>query len=173
MDKAKPGLISSYFSQPATSAPRQDSPIDLTGTSPDEDAPEMITAHRVKRVKLEHTDSARSISSVQPLDIAERSRLNHSQLVEQSSGSSHEVALRNDRHEALKRKLLADNSIFVRQRDEMGSENGESFDSHSDTSDSVDVVSGSRKLKGHMASNVGPSGQTWTPMELQVRRNPI
>lgn len=173
--KGPPTLISSYFSPPAKkSNPRNGSPIDLTGAS-DEEGDD--TARRIKRVKLDHQGpfSVAATSDTRPsqshtVSPVEQWRFDPSQPAIQPVLSAAETAKRRKNHEAFKRKLLSDNSIFVRRSDEPEAESGGSSKSNSDVSDDETVApSTSKKGKGKLASDIGPSGETWTPMELQVR----
>lgn len=115
------------------------------------------------------------------------------------SRTSTEEAARKKNHEAFKKKLLGENSMFLRRKSRESSEyitatdteeqsklkdagesGGESdaaftalheqFSNKSKSRNKGKAVANQKKKK---AEEVGPSGETWTPLENQVSASPI
>jgi len=160
-------------------------PIDLTVDSDDDELP------ATKRLRLSrHEDtapSARAESSVGSTNVADDWRFSPEKS-RQADVQKIRTSSEKERHEAFKRKLLQDNNRFLRKEsstvqkhqgsievDEfVASSEEEGFNKLSDMFSHKDKGKGKAGSKAAVRSpkkhvELGPSGQSYTPLELQVR----
>ena len=181
--------ISAFF-QASPSATRKRSassfPIDLTANSDDDELP------AIKRPRLpghEHnTSSAPAQNSAGSTSVADDWRFSPEKS-KQANVKKIRTTSEQERHEAFKRKLLQDNNRFLKKEpsavqmnqdamdvdESVASSEEESFNKLSDMFSHKDKGKG--KAGGKAATAVkspkknvdlGPSGQSYTPLELQV-----
>ncbi|KAF8162946.1 muts domain V-domain-containing protein [Crassisporium funariophilum] len=182
--------ISAFFSQASTprksglQRKRADSPIDLTVDSEDAESP-------IKRPRLASHQPSSSTQSKATTSVADDWRFSPEK-PKQATTSKLKTALEKERHEAFKKKLLQDNSRFLKKEPDIlehqdDVEDGD-FATHGDTSgdesdDRFNQLRGmfSNKSKGKSKANItvpvkrskkpvelGPSGQSYTPLERQI-----
>ena len=181
--------ISAFF-QASPSATRKRTattstfPIDLTADNDDDELP------AIKRPRLpgrEHTTpSTPAQYSARSTNVADDWRFSPEKS-KQANAEKNQSIDEKERHEAFKRKLLQDNNRFLRKesstiqmnRDAMevdesvASSEEESFNKLSDMFSHKDKGKGKAGIKTAVRSpkkhvELGPSGQSYTPLELQV-----
>jgi DNA mismatch repair protein MSH3 len=187
--------ISVFFSQ-KPSAVKDSSPIDLTLDS-DEDAPpkkRQKTNANIRNLLESPTRVAEAMSSrSQNTSHAEQWRFGTTSpdkhQVEKQSHTAAEEAARKKNHEAFKMRLLGENSTFIQKKARESSAAAMDVDSDHPTVDEMDhsnhdsdsafasfqELLSKKRGKGKAptahdkrADEMGPSGQTWTPLEKQV-----
>ena len=174
--------ISAFFqASPSATRKRTTSsfPIDLTADSDDDKLP------AVKRPRREHTTPSAPAHSAGSTNVAEDWRFSPEKSM-QTNVKKIRTTSEKERHEAFKRKLLQDNNRFLKvessttvqvnqdamEVDESSSE-GESFIKLSDMFSHKGKGKGKAGGKAAVKSpkkhvELGPSGQSYTPLELQV-----
>jgi DNA mismatch repair protein MSH3 len=179
--------ISAFF-QASPSATRKRTastfPIDLTADSDDDEIP------ATKRPRLpghKHTTpSAPAQYSAGSTSVADDWRFS-SEKSKQATVKKIRTSSEKERHEAFKRKLLQDNNRFLKQEsstvqmnqdamevdESVASSEEESFNKLSDMFSHKDKGKGKARGKAAVKSpkkhvELGPSGQPYTPLELQV-----
>ena len=179
--------ISAFF-QASPSAPRKRTassfPIDLTAESDDNELPAI---KRPRLPGLEHTTPATPAQhSAGSTGVADDWRFSPEKS-KQANVKKVRSTSEKERHEAFKRKLLQDNNRFLKKessavqmnRDAMeidesvASSEEESFNKLSDMFSHKDKGKGKAGAKAAVKSpkknvELGPSGQSYTPLELQV-----
>lgn len=189
--------ISAFFSQ-KPSAVNDSSPIDLTlDSDSDEDAPpkkRQKTNANIRNLLESPTRVAEAASSrSQNTGHAEQWRFGTAtpdkRQVEKQPHIAAEEAARKKNHEAFKKRLLGENSTFIQKKARESSETAMGVNSGHSAVDETDHSShdsdsaftsfqellSKKRGKGktptahvRRADEVGPSGQTWTPLEKQV-----
>lgn len=195
-------MISSFFSQSPKSStktvhPRPDSPIDLT--TEDERPPAKKRRVPSDRPSINIASSSR-VSGPSEVEFSEVAAVNQyrfrSTSIERPQDGARE-AVRKQRHDRLKKLLLSDNNVFVREHvelegqdtpeDEDDDEGGDAEaaqddeDSDNGFSKLMEVFRNTNtKSKGKKGAlkqkavrkvqEMGPSGQPYTALELQVRQ---
>ena len=174
--------ISAFFqASPSATRKRTTSsfPIDLTADSDDDKLP------AVKRPRRELTTPSAPPHSAGSINVAEDWRFSPEKSM-QTNVKKIRTTSEKERHEAFKRKLLQDNNRFLKAEssttvqvnqdamevDESSSE-GEIFIKLSDMFSHKDKGKGKAGGKAAVKSpkkrvELGPSGQSYTPLELQV-----
>jgi DNA mismatch repair protein MSH3 len=186
-------ITSSFFSQPLfpvrpkASRERSNSPVLRDGHQP------------VKKTKITGTFSLEGSALAGPSrtlsrsgGVAEHFRWPFSEMPPKDSKNEGEEVARTKRHEAFKKKLIQENSIFV-QRKAFSTSNDECIDIEDDYARgrSTEVTGGdsdeafkaltqtfakstsksqNARKRTQNGEEVGPSGQTYTPLELQVSK---
>ncbi|KAF5365702.1 hypothetical protein D9758_003271 [Tetrapyrgos nigripes] len=158
--------ISQYFSSPSSSSSspkkRGKDVIDLTGDEPP-------------------TKKSRQETCYSPSK-AEQWRFDASNPSPKPQASATETASKIARHEAFKKKLLLENSIFLSKRRTTTPSPSSGFEGEATQSDdepdhelrklnemfSIPNKGKQRAGKSKKAEEVGPSGQTYTPLEKQI-----
>jgi DNA mismatch repair protein MSH3 len=175
--------ISAFFqASPSATRKRTTSsfPVDLTADSDDDKLP------AIKRPRREHTTPSTPAHSAGSTNIADDWRFSPEKSV-QANVKKIRTTSEKERHEAFKRKLLQDNNRFLKAEsstvqmnqdamevDEfMASSEEESFNKLSDMFSHKDKGKGKAGGKAAVKSpkknvELGPSGQSYTPLELQV-----
>lgn len=194
----KQATISSFFAP--GNPPRNDkgkkratSPIDLTVDSPISQSPKRARTLDVPLASSPRPIDARAEKAAEQWNYVSPSKM----AIEPSkSGNADDQDIRKKRHEAFKKKLLENNNTFIRKPSQeenntetmdMDEENSEkSSGNNSDDAFRALTAHFERKSKGpnktpprekrnssskhKRVAEIGPSGQAYTPLELQVRQ---
>lgn len=191
--KSQQPTISSFFSSPAKQRKRPASPIDLTLDSDSDTPPKKKSKvnNGVSESQVDADDRG-TLSGKKHVSAghAKQWRFEPSSpdkpVPEKRIRTAAEEATRKKNHEAFKKRLLGENSTFVRPQETSQSavdaetDQPESAGSGEDSDAAFTLfkkVLLKSKGKGKAASaavkkkveDLGPSGQTWTPLEKQVR----
>jgi DNA mismatch repair protein MSH3 len=176
-DNSQP-TISVFFKASTRKRDRDSSYIDLT----QDDGPDSTTQ---KRIRLSTTNIETNRESSSRSNLADSWRFSPEK-AKQATTSATSIA-ENQRHEAFKRKLLQDNSLFLRRKSEDNEEDQANEPSVNDALSEDDErfeklhemfahkssvqVKGKAKqapLTKTKATAIGPSGEPYTPLEKQV-----
>lgn len=178
-----------YLKQPN----RSSSPIDLTlDDSDDDEAPPRKKQRAIGTAPKIAGDSSPAGPSgrQQAAEHAERWRFDSISPVKPKLRTPAEEAARKNIHEAFKKRLLGENSTFIvkkpweasksatdveaesyhrasNETDDSGEDSDPAFTSFKEM---LSKGKGKAPAAKKTAQEVGPSGQTWTPLEKQVRK---
>lgn len=176
--------ISAFFaSTPRKSGKRAHSPIDLTS---DNETEKRETTH--KKARTTSKPSA-SLDTAEPVATSIVGTWSYSPQTEKEAGPSKpRTAFERARHEAFKKKLLQDNSVFLKKdsqepvdsdRDQDSDECDEDSEEGSQTPKSLSKLfshrgneksksDGKNTKRGKPPPMLGPGGKSYTPLEQQV-----
>ncbi|RXW20992.1 hypothetical protein EST38_g4863 [Candolleomyces aberdarensis] len=199
MSQRKQATISSFFStSPNVSAgtKRASAHVDLTGDS-DNEATRPPAKKSKNASETQPSSSSQILGSQSTPSAASGPILKKYGYTPGETSQTPKTAAQQERHEAFKRRLLLDNSTLlpkasVSNQESPGSdgeENGDPLDSNSESEDPEEQFKKLSEMfanKGKKSSNpkvsnapqkrskkvveIGPSGKSYTPLELQVRQ---